>query len=255
MATGDEALAAGMTLVPGTGQAKDLDQYDNETRDYLARFFGRIWAGVRGTSTPPSTATVRSNLGLGTAALYDQDRSATADTIARRWGNGSITGPMPASNGEYAPKLYVDQQISAAIGSIPAPSSDANAVTAAAYGREAGASRFVMWMDGARLIGRSSSTRRHKNDITPYEFDTDALLTVPVVSFIRDVDAENSTRDIGLIAEDLADAGLEDLIYRGDDGKVDGIHDHRLVYALLAVVQHQATALDLLAQRLDRLEK
>lgn len=249
MATGDDALAAGMTLVPGAGLAKDLDTYDNETRDFIARFWNRTWSGVRGAAAP-TTAQVRDKLGLGSAAFLDASQSPAGSAVARRWSNGSLTGPMPTSNGEYAPKLYVDQ----AVAGITPPSSDANAVTADAYNREAGASRFAMWMAGDRLIGRSTSTRRHKSDIREHDIDADALLTVPVVSFIRDVDAETGTRDIGLIAEDLHDAGLDDLVYFNDDGEVEGIQDHRLVYALLAVAQQQHQALDLLAQRLEALE-
>jgi hypothetical protein len=41
MATGDAALAAGMVLVPGAGMARDLDLYDNQTRDYVAQYATR----------------------------------------------------------------------------------------------------------------------------------------------------------------------------------------------------------------------
>lgn len=37
MATGDDATAAGLGVVPGTAQAKDLDTYVTETRDQIAR--------------------------------------------------------------------------------------------------------------------------------------------------------------------------------------------------------------------------
>lgn len=41
MAIGDDAVAAGMTLVTGTSPAASLDTFDNETRDYIARYAKR----------------------------------------------------------------------------------------------------------------------------------------------------------------------------------------------------------------------
>lgn len=41
MATGDAAVAAGMTLVNGGSLASDLDKFDNETRDYIATYATR----------------------------------------------------------------------------------------------------------------------------------------------------------------------------------------------------------------------
>lgn len=59
MATGDDALAAGMALVPGTGKSSDLDMYDNQTRDYIAQYAARnranlldLW--VAASASPPA---------------------------------------------------------------------------------------------------------------------------------------------------------------------------------------------------------
>ena len=41
MATGDDALAAGMVLVQGTSLANTLDTEDNLTRDYVAQYAKR----------------------------------------------------------------------------------------------------------------------------------------------------------------------------------------------------------------------
>lgn len=41
MATGDDAVAAGMALVVGTSMANTLDTEDNLTRDYVARYAAR----------------------------------------------------------------------------------------------------------------------------------------------------------------------------------------------------------------------
>lgn len=41
MATGDDAVAAGMALVVGTSLANTLDTEDNLTRDYVAQYAKR----------------------------------------------------------------------------------------------------------------------------------------------------------------------------------------------------------------------
>lgn len=62
MATGDDAVAAGMALVVGTSMANTLDTEDNLTRDYIARYAKRnrdnlidIWV----QSTAPAHKTDR----------------------------------------------------------------------------------------------------------------------------------------------------------------------------------------------------
>lgn len=47
MATGDDAVAAGMALVLGSRLANEIDTADNETRDYLANGPKHWLAGVR----------------------------------------------------------------------------------------------------------------------------------------------------------------------------------------------------------------
>lgn len=269
MAIGDAAAAAGMSIVDGaTTEARTIDDEINRSRDYIATGAGATAAATankvvkRDSNGRASFATPASSGHAATKGYVDDkvddylplsdvlvstSGAAIAGKVPRYDGTGRLACGAAAASNQAVPL----SQLQALLAGV---SSDANQVTSAAYAREVGASRYAMWMDGGRWIGRSTSTRRHKNDITPYAFDIDALLTLDVVSFIRDVDQDTGTRDIGLIAEDLDDAGLADLVDYDDDGIVEGIRDHRLVYALLATVQRQATELDLLAQRLAALE-
>lgn len=253
MAIGDAAAAAGMNIVDGaTTEARTIDTEINRTRDYLAETRTELdtkTADVAKIGHKHAAADITSGTlpvnrgGTGRTNIGDHTRGDVGNggygLVAVRESDGALFRAV----GALAPGYIGGAAVA-----------DADRVTAAAYGREAGASRYAMWMDGGRYIGRATSTRRHKSDITPHEFDIPALLSIPVVSFIRDVDQDAGTRDIGLIAEDLDGAGLAELVDYGDDGVVDGIRDHRLVYALLATVQRQATELDLLAQRLAALE-
>jgi hypothetical protein len=60
--------------------------------------------------------------------------------------------------------------------------------------------------------------------------------------------------EVGLIAEDLADLGFEELIFRGKDGLPDGVAYEKIAVALLKVCQDQQTQLDALVARLEALE-
>lgn len=180
MATGDAALAAGMTLVPGTAQAHDLDTFDNETRDFIAQFFGRVFAGARGATSAPTAAQVRDALQLGTAALLDWSQSAEGGKIVRRWSNGSVTGPNPSSPGEYATKQYVDNSVPAApdLSSRVAKTGDtmtgnlgidgAHLIVPAAA--PATVSYSVAYINGDGRLSRGASSERYKkyiSDIDP----------------------------------------------------------------------------------------
>lgn len=275
MAIGDAAAAAGMNIVDGaTTEARTIDDEINRTRDYIAtgagattgnnankvvkrdpdgrvRFSTGIEADQGATKWYVDQAEAAAKAHTDDAVadylpltdvIVSTSGASVANKVPRYDGIGRLVCASPAAANQAAPKAYVDNAIAGV-------SADANQVTSAAYAREVGASRYAMWMDGGRWIGRSSSTRRHKNDIAPHNFDVPALLGIPVVSFIRDVDTETETRDIGLIAEDLHDAGLVDLVDYDDEGTVEGIRDHRLVYALLATVQQLAARIDELENR------
>ena len=253
MATGDTALAEGMNLVPGTGQAKDLDTYDNETRDYIAKFFRRVWSGVRDKTT---AAQVRTALGLGSAATYDQNQSATPYTIVRRWGNGSVTGPDPTSRSEYATKAYVDgssgvdntarslaeqaRSLAEQARSLAAQARNGEMLPEV-YSRTLGGYYRSLYVGADGLLGWVSSSRKFKKNIRPATVDPASVLSLQLVEFLYKVEIDTARigeLQHGLIAEDVHDAGLTWLVDYGTSGEPEGIRYDRLALALLPVVQH-----------------
>lgn len=99
-------------------------------------------------------------------------------------------------------------------------------------------------------LGTSSSSERYKEDITPAAIDPAAVLQLEPVTFrykaaTLEDDAERPT-EIGLIAERVADAGLEELLYRDKDGRPDGIAYEKLAVYLLGVCKNLAARLDAL---------
>lgn len=108
-------------------------------------------------------------------------------------------------------------------------------------------------------IGTSSSSRTVKQDIAPAEFDPTPLLDLPLQQFryIHDVEenGDNAQTQIGLIAEDLADAGLETLIDRDENGQPNYIYwSERMPQALLKLIQLQQQRINDLEARIVALE-
>lgn len=213
----------------------------------VASVDGTVPIGKGGTGGTTAAA-ARNNLGLGTAATVDTTTSSADSNgkVPAFNAAGQLPCGTPASSGQAANKGYVD-------GAVAGITADADRVTSAAYSREAGANRYTMWMDGNRWIGRSSSSRRFKSDIRAAQLDVDSFLGIPVQTFHRDVD-DDGVLDLGAIAEDVADAGLDDLVTLDDDGQVDGIREHRLSWYLLAACQQLRAEVSELRGRLEALE-
>lgn len=182
--------------------------------------------------------------------------AANADTVMMRGDGGRTNVGYPNTGGNAANKTYVEDRVDDlqkwANGRF-STSDEANKVTSGAYSRQAGSSRYAMWMDGSRLIGRATSSRRYKDAVAPWDVDTDALLTVEPKTFHRKVDAEG-VMDFGAIAEEIHDAGLHELVDYDEHGRPDAIREHHLPWALLALARRQATELEELRARLDKLE-
>lgn len=121
-------------------------------------------------------------------------------------------------------------------------------------------SRRAMWMHDSGLFGWASSSRERKTEIRPADFDVDAIIGIEPKRFryleaIRRYDElpedEREGREprveVGFIAEDLDDAGLDDFVVYDKDGRVEGVEYSMLVVAQQAVIRD-------LAARIERLE-
>lgn len=260
MATGDDALAEGMTLVPGSGLAKDLDTYDNQTRDYIAQFFRRIWSGVRDITT---AAQARAALGLAAMSA-----NADASTLAQRDNAGNLLmttgfavgGTGPATN-HLATRGYVDTAVAGVGGVDSTARATANAakagyLDAAVYARTLGGSYRVAYVGSDGTLGWVSSSRRHKKNIKPAAVDPDAVLSMQLVTFLYKVEIDTgrlAELQHGLIAEQLDELGLDWLVDYGEDGQPEGVRYDRIALALLPVLQRQEQRITAIENHLDAL--
>ena len=104
-----------------------------------------------------------------------------------------------------------------------------------------------------------TSSARYKTDIQPAAVDTAAMRRVEIVTYLHQ---DGGGRvELGGIAEQVAEQGLEHLVIRDADGRPDAIDRAAFTFAVLALAQEQAARLDTqaaqiadLTARIDALE-
>lgn len=108
---GAVALAAGFTLVPGTGLASDIEEYINRALDEVAARLQSVWGIPKGGTGASDAPTARSNLGIPTIAAGD---ASVANGLPRYNGSNQLTTADPTLGGHAASKQYVDSAAASA---------------------------------------------------------------------------------------------------------------------------------------------
>lgn len=257
MATGDAAAAAGMPLVPGSLPADQIDTAINETRDLIAQFAGgvrSVAAGGTGASTPSGA---RANLGLTTAG------APTAGTIPIRDGSGQFGVGAPVNPDHPVRKADLDATTSETARAHTRLDSDNTRLlavedarfTTAGYNRNITWSRRAAWWGDDGQLGFASSSERYKKAILPHDVTDEQIAALVLVSFEwRAAVARDDRREVGLIAERVAEAGLEWAVFTDDQGRPEGIAYDRVGIALLPAVQRLIRDRDSILDRIQKLE-
>lgn len=129
-----------------------------------------------------------------------------------------------------------------------------------AYNKTTSAAPNVYVADDGALV-RSTSAAKYKTDIVrSHDLDYgNKILNVPIATWIDKAEAERyvkkeseqePVRHFGMIADDLASAGLEMLVTRNNDGELEGIQYDRIAPALIPVISNLKTRLELLERKL-----
>ncbi|WP_438470798.1 tail fiber domain-containing protein [Streptomyces asiaticus] len=115
---------------------------------------------------------------------------------------------------------------------------------------------YAVWVEGDGTFCRNTSSIRFKENVRDYEINPEDVLKLrPVIYDRKATDKKPEVRkdEVGLIAEEVRDAGLDWLV-NYLDGQVDGLRYDLLGVALIPVVQRQAAQLASLEERLAALE-
>lgn len=164
---------------------------------------------------------------------------------------------------------YMNQQPSVKIGINPSGGGRGNRIIIdadyvhipAVYNKTASSGSWVMVAPDGALI-RSTSASKYKTDIKrSYVFDYgDRLLDLPTATWMDKAEMkryangeskEKPTRNFGMIAEDLADAGLEMLVLRNPEGGLEGIQYDRIGPALIPVIKNLKDRIEKLEEKLN----
>lgn len=138
-----------------------------------------------------------------------------------------------------------------------------------AYNTDITWTRRTAWWGNDGRAGYASSSRRKKTAIKPADEEAlAALLDVEPKAFRYRAEIARRTSkrinegvdyvpaiELGLIAEELDEAGLGFFVYHDDDGRAEGIEYGMLTVALLAIARRQRDALADVTTRLERLER
>lgn len=217
MATGDDALAAGMSILTGTELANTLHTEVNLTRDFIAQRTdppGTPRAIAKGGTGATTTAAARNNL----------DVFAKGQTYDR-----------PTIDAAFTSR---DTAIGAKASQVGLDSVYLGALAPAVYDRNLTGTRRAAYIQNDGLVGYSSSSERYKKNVHPFEVTDEQIAQLVVVSYqYRAAVAVDDRTEIGLIAERLVEAGLSWAVFFNDDDAPEGINYDMIGVAILPAVQ------------------
>lgn len=257
MTTGDDALLAGIPLVPGSAPASDIDEYINRLADEIAR---RTMAtlsvsrGGTGATTPPGA---RLNLEINARNVPNKDGGsvqADLDYLGERVGDTFRRGETYGRGVIDSAFSSRDSGINAALRGNLYPDS---------YNRNITGTRRAAWIQDNGQLGYASSSERYKKYVRPEDVSDETVLMLALVSFQwKAAVAIDDRREMGLIAERLIEAGLGWACFFNPAGEPEGINYDMIGLALLPAVQRLIAArhrhdddLDAAADRIAELEQ
>ena len=204
------------------------------------------------------TVDTSGNLGIGTTSPGGRLEVVGASQILQRYtgsatgfsiGQYNASGDASINNGANANLLFATNNTERAridsSGNLVGAGTTSIIYWEGVYNNTT-ASAANMFVASNGSFGRSTSALKYKQDIRDLEsVDVDLLRPVRYKSKCEN---DDQTKDhFGLIADEAADAGFEELVTRGSSGEVEGFQYERLTVVLLKEIQS-------LRQRVAQLE-
>ncbi|NEO46957.1 MAG: tail fiber domain-containing protein [Moorea sp. SIO4A3] len=113
--------------------------------------------------------------------------------------------------------------------------------------------RNMQWDNSSKLFYHDNSSRKTKENIQSLEDDFTKILQVAPKTYTRPGDAEHW--EIGYIAEEFHELGLNQLVYYDEDGSPGAINYRKISMYLVEVVKDLEQKLQQYERRLNQLEK
>jgi hypothetical protein len=227
MADGDIAAAAGMDILAGTEDLRQSYLQHNKTRDLLATH--------QGTGTHSASA-------INSGTLADaRIPSLNASKITA----GTLDDArIPALTAAKIPNLDASKITSGTIGRSVSTSGSGR--FGSAWNNNIVSTRRAVWMEADGTLGHTASSLRYKTAVRRAELDPITVLeVVEVVYYAPRMTAAQITAnggkestEVGVIAEQLLQAGLWEFVFFDDEGNAQGVHYDLLSLAAIVAVQH-----------------
>jgi hypothetical protein len=257
MATGDAALLDGMDIIDSTiTDANTLGDEENKTRDYIAGRARKEHTHARADITDLPAIAGANSAEPGEIPIYND--------------GGQLTSFPPTLGAHVATKAYVDGK------TPPAQLTDGGTFlradgknlgttgdlfasgTAILSGTVPVTTNYVaLYLNGDGRVGKTPSARRFKKDIRDHGYSIEDLLSIRVRDYrLRAAlyGSADAPVEVGVIAEELVDAGLSEFVYFDEDGEPASVHYERLALVAIGALQDLAVRFDDLAGRVDALE-
>jgi hypothetical protein len=116
----------------------------------------------------------------------------------------------------------------------------------------ASAANCMIYSDGG--LYRSTSSRKYKRDITDYTRGLADVLKLRPVFYKGKSENDGDTQFAGLIAEEVADAGLDEFVVKAADGTADALAYSNMVALTVKAIQELKADNDALRARVAALE-
>jgi len=190
------------------------------------------------TFTQAMTLDNSGNLLVGTTSAYVSSRFRVKSSGA---GSGTYNTELENSAGTVLFTIRDDGYISTGV----AAASPYNATTASA-------ANCHIYSDGG--LYRSTSSRKYKRDITDYTRGLADVLKLRPVFYKGKSENDGDTQFAGLIAEEVADAGLDEFVVKAADGTADALAYSNMVALTVKAIQELKADNDALRARVAALE-
>ena len=274
MANGDAAAAAGLATFAPTQDIRLGYDNDNIRGDELAAHLtngthpaSAIISGVFDQARIPSLDASKITTGgfdatRITSGTLDGGRIPNLDASKITSGSLNVPGSLrgtsiTVNNGAGGSSVVLNQNGNVAVGGTLNVTSalgvGGNVFASTTYNQtNTGRAMFVS-VDG--LYGVGSSSLRYKKNVKDAEIDLDAVRAIAVRTFQYKANfSKDDSVQIGVIAEELVELGLDQFVFFDEEGQPDGVAYEKLALALLPLVQNQANRLDAIEARLNELE-
>jgi hypothetical protein len=265
VATGNiiDGTITGTDIAAGTITGANIQDGSIGPSDLGAGTYGISISGNAGTATNASAAAYATSAGSASTAStasyatnagavdgYDTSTITAVNTVAVRDGFGDIQAREFYATGSS--QQFASSTTWTYIGL------DCARVNNADYVYDYAVSGRTVLVNSNGSLGTSTSSARFKENIEALPYLPADILKLRPITFRYKADhlEEDADRpvELGLIAEEVAELGFEELIYRDKEGQAEGIAYEKLAVLLVKVCQDQQTQLDALSARLDALE-